>query len=308
MSELAYSINGETFDLPATATGWRVRRMKPRGAPEVVYSKDGSPLLIPIEASLEDLRNTVGTAGRYRLDAINDRGHTIEDLPAAYVVVSAREPAPANDFRNSSDGGAAFVMAEAMRLNTELAKAVVERFPQMVEAAASLLRAADGAGLPQRRPIEVATEVEDDDVDDEGDDAAVPAGLDLNALVAQVVPMLMSSLMSGKVKLPNLSGVLDWRKATPDAEKPRLSKKSAEPAPAEEPNSDETDLPPLDAATIAHFISIQSVLDPEEAALAREVAGDLPPAELRAWFDELSKLSVADAVKKIRALLKGAKS
>jgi hypothetical protein len=50
------------------------------------------------------------------------------------------------------------------------------------------------------------------------------------------------------------------------------------------------------------------VLDPEEAALAREVAGDLPPAELRAWFDELSKLSVADAVKKIRALLKGAKS
>ena len=36
MSELAFNINGEAFDLPATATGWRVRRMKQRGAPEVV--------------------------------------------------------------------------------------------------------------------------------------------------------------------------------------------------------------------------------------------------------------------------------
>ena len=28
MSELAFNINGEAFDLPATATGWRVRRMR----------------------------------------------------------------------------------------------------------------------------------------------------------------------------------------------------------------------------------------------------------------------------------------
>jgi len=302
MSELAYSINGETFDLPATATAWRVRRMKPRGAPEVVYGKDGTPLIVPIEAGLEELRNTVGTSGRYRLDAINDKGHTVEDLPAAYVVVAAREQAPANEHRNSADGGASYVMVEAMRLNTELAKAVVERFPQMVEAAASLLRAADGAGLPQRRASEIATDV---DGDDESDDAVVPAGFDLNALVAQVVPMLMTSLISGKTKLPNLSGVLDWRKAATESEKPRLAKKSAEP---EELVAVEADLPPLDAATMSHFISIQSVLDPDEAALARDVAGNLPSEELRTWFDELSKLSVPDAVKKIRVLLKGAKS
>ena len=33
MSELAFNANGEAFDLPASVTGWRVRRMKPRGAP-----------------------------------------------------------------------------------------------------------------------------------------------------------------------------------------------------------------------------------------------------------------------------------
>jgi len=46
-----------------------------------------------------------------------------------------------------------------MRLNTELAKAVVDRFPEMMTAAAELLRAADGAGLPsRRRPLEDETE------------------------------------------------------------------------------------------------------------------------------------------------------
>ncbi len=50
MSELAYPINAETFDLPATATAWRCGGMKPRGAPEVVYGKDGAPLILPVEA------------------------------------------------------------------------------------------------------------------------------------------------------------------------------------------------------------------------------------------------------------------
>ena len=44
MSELAFNANGESFEIPATVTGWRVRRMKPRGAPELVYGRDGRPL------------------------------------------------------------------------------------------------------------------------------------------------------------------------------------------------------------------------------------------------------------------------
>ena len=48
MSELAFNANGDTFDIPATVTGWRVRRMKPRGAPELVYGRDGRPLTVPV--------------------------------------------------------------------------------------------------------------------------------------------------------------------------------------------------------------------------------------------------------------------
>lgn len=313
MSELAFNINGEAFDVPATATGWRVRRMRQgRGAPEVVYGRDGVPLIVPIEASLDDLRDFVGTPGRYRLDAVDDRGHTVEKLPASYVVVPARDvdvQSAVKDVR-SVDGSAASVMAEAMRLNTELAKAVVDRFPEMMTAAAELLRAADGAGLPSRAPR--ATDGDESDEDESAPQA--PHGIDVNAIIGNVVTGVANGFLSGGTKL-DLGSVLDWRKAKPDAKQiapadaasnkatPTVTaskKKDAEPT-----NDDAHKLPPLDPQTMAHFIAIQSALKPEEAALAREVASNLGAAELRAWFDELSKLSVPQAVQKIRVLIAG---
>ena len=308
MSELAFNANGESFEVPATVTGWRVRRMKPRGAPELVYGRDGRPLTIGIESEMNDLRDAVsGVLGRYRLDPINDEGKCIDTVPAAYIqVVKAERNASGTDtssgtaIRESDDDN---TVREAMRLNTELAKAVIDRFPQMVEAAATLLRAADGAGLPARPP---SAAVEEDDED--GDAAGPAAGFDLNALIAQVVPMLVMSLGSGKVKMPQLAEVVDWRKASA---KSAASSKSARPdGPGDvvtpPPTAQPTEvLPALDPQTMSHFIAIQSALKPEEAALAREVAGNLGPAELRSWFDELSKLSVPQAVQKIRVLIAG---
>jgi hypothetical protein len=51
------------------------------------------------------------------------------------------------------------VAIEAMKLHTELAKTIVDRFSMMIEAAAALLRAADGAGLPARQPSPIAAVV-----------------------------------------------------------------------------------------------------------------------------------------------------
>ena len=113
MSELAFNANGENFEIPATVTGWRVRRMKPRGAPELVYSRDGGPLVIGIEADIEELRDAVGVAGRYRLDPINDDGKCVENVPAAYVQVVKSERnavAPATATAPSDD-----TLREAMR-------------------------------------------------------------------------------------------------------------------------------------------------------------------------------------------------
>ncbi len=52
-----------------------------------------------------------------------------------------------------------------------------------------------------------------------------------------------------------------------------------------------------------HFLAIQKALSPDEAALAKEVAKAFSPAELNAWIADLSKLSVPEAVAKIRAIV-----
>lgn len=311
MSELAFNINGEAFEVPAHATGWRARRMRAKGSPEVVYGRDGLPLVLPIDADLDDLRAEVNLAGRYRLDLVDQNNKAIEGAPSGYVQINLDAPPVAN---TNSTGGVGLpskpsdnIVIEAMRTQSAMAMAVIERFPQMMEAAATLLRAADGAGLPAREPR--ATE----DDDEESDDTAAPQpGFDLNAIVAQVVPMLLMGLGNGKVRLPGLGELLDWRKATPTA-KPRMKDptKPTKPAEAAEavaaavPENANDVLPPIDPQTMAHFVAVQSALTAEEASLAREVAKELSAAELRAWFDELSTLSVPDAVAKVRKLVSG---
>jgi hypothetical protein len=173
----------------------------------------------------------------------------------------------------------------------------------MMQAAAELLRAADGAGLPSRaaRVIEQHDVREEDDEGDaeEGASTSSSPSFDfVNTLVAQVVPMLLSS-MSGK-KMPKLAAVLDWRKAQPATE----STADTDAAETDSKQEPPTEVPPLDPKMMGHIIAIQAALPPDEAALARQLAAELTPAEQRAWFDELTSLSVPDAVAKVRGLLK----
>ncbi|MBX3156771.1 MAG: hypothetical protein KF773_12265 [Deltaproteobacteria bacterium] len=298
-------MNGEPFEVPVTATGWRVRRMKHKGAPEVVYGRDGLPLVLPLEADVEDLRREVETPGRYRVDPVD--GHRpIANAPAGYVVVhndGSNEPrvaATANKLPAPSDN----VVIEAMRMNAEIARAVVEKFPLMLEASATLLRAADGAGLPSRQP-RLSDELDDGDGDDDTEPAEKRPAFDLHALATQLIPVLAAAL--GNVKMPGLGEILDWRKAATAATskaKPAKTAKAVEAAEVVPENATDV-LPPIDPQTMAHFIAVQSALAPEEAAIAREVAKELSAAELRAWFDELSKLAVPDAVAKVRKLIAG---
>src|SRR5574337_1708302 len=151
MSELAFNINGEAFEVPANATGWRVRRMRSKGAPEVVYGRDGLPLVLPISAQMEELRGEIEATGRYRLDPIDADNKAIAGAPSGYVQVNVETSSAANDVREPTVSSASFakpsdnIVLESMRMQSMIAVAGVERFPQMMEAAATLLRAADGA-------------------------------------------------------------------------------------------------------------------------------------------------------------------
>lgn len=334
MSELAFNLSGEPFEVPANAIGWRVRRMKQRGekgAPEVVYGRDGVPVVLPIDACMEDLRRAIDAPGRMRLDPVADGMKPIEGASAAYVQVASivddvlppivSAPAPTR-FAGTSDG-----MVEAMRMNTELAKAVIEKFPAIMQSAAVLIHAADGAGIAARPPFLLGAGNSEDSDEDENEENEAPdpspgaGGFDLNALVAQIVPVVVAALMNGKLDLSKLGELLDWRKAaasgratratsasdakssSPTVIPPKASSRRVEAtAPRNEATSSES-LPPLDPAALAHFLAVRSALTLEESALAQEVARDLSPADLRKWFDELKALSVPDAVAKIRSLV-----
>lgn len=299
MSELAFNANGDNFEIPANVTGWRVRRMKPRGAPELVYGRDGRPLVLPIEADMDDLREAVGQLGRYRLDPVNEDGKVIEGLSPAYiqVVKTERTVEPVAPARGGDESES--VVKEAMRLNTELARSVIEKFPDVMTAAAELLRAADGAGIPARVPRAVEVNAHDEDVDDE--EPTAPR-FDLAGFLGHIIPMAMAAFQSGSVKMPDLASALDWRKAVPKSS-PKKSTPTVEASTPKAVSNPAEALPPIEPQMMAHFIAVQSALKPEEAALAREVAGELAPAELRAWFDELGALRVPDAVAKIRSLI-----
>jgi hypothetical protein len=415
MSELAFNLSGERFELPATAAGWRVRRLKPKGAPEVVYGRSGIPLILPIDADIDELRHEARMEGRYRLDPVDEQGRVIETTSAGYVCVQPGDAAEAS--LATGRGPSENPVIEAMRMNTELARTIIDKFPLMLDSAAALLRAADGAGMPARPPRAIA-EPEEEQGEDEGDAEDAPdtqevvpkasgwASL-LESLVPLIAPAIVNAVTSGKLSIPGgLGALLDCRRASPRAgaaaertarppgiapvpgprdpaparrttspartHGPRSSAPRApspvanaatpahvtdprEPSPAATgaaavrvvdprvPSPVATDassesaprmaaadvptsetahddnsglagdsapateapdaLPTLDAAALAHFAAIQGALTFREGMLARALAAELTPADLRAWLTELRELSVPDAVARIRSVL-----
>jgi hypothetical protein len=313
MSELAFTNTGEPFDVPPTATGWRVRRMPPRGSkapPDVVYGRDGVPLVLPIDATMEDLRAEVDEPGRYRLDPLDERGTPIDKAPLAYVFV--REPAASKNTKAPAPTGSSVAdhiiieairhNAELARQNAEIARTVLGEFPQMMASAAQLLAAADGAGLPARPAVPA-----DDDEDGEDDDEeTVPAPekpdlLGQLAQLAQFVPLIKALLEKHGADLPNFAEVLDWNKAYAAGQKNREQRAKQTPAPQTPPPASST--PPSDAALGAKIMQVFGLLTPQEQMLAMATANEMT-AELRAqWMAELSPLPASEAADRVRALL-----
>jgi len=345
MSEMAFNLNGEPFDAPSNAVGWRVRRFKSKGAPEVVYGRRGTPLALPINADMEDLRREVrGAEGRYRLDAIDEDNRPIAGAPPAYVCVHEDEvPAPAPEpaqVRNQLPPGPDHVLIEAMRINSDLARTVIEKFPMMLESAALLLRAADNAGMPARppRPYELIV-ANDDEADDEANDEPeepAPAKQGrmmgfMEMLLDKLAPEIVRAVLAGKLQVPSgLGALLDGRRAVAltDAVEahttstPAASSRAPGTANVAAPRCDSAEpravsgasgaptasaaaegLPTIDQSDLSHVSAILDALSLRERMYAQALVAEVSAAELRAWIAEPKELPVSEAVTKIRAVL-----
>ncbi len=332
MSELAFTVTGDTFEVPSTVTAWRVRRLKPRGAPELVYARDGRPLTLPIEADLDDLHEAVTTPGKYRLDPIGDDGKGVENVPAAYIQVNKGERNTANDhaveraFDPRADTVAGLgqavieavrLNAEALRQNAEIAMRAVDRLPQLMEAMTTMLNVATGTqlyALQQREvPLALRNAANDDEVDeaddqgdaDAGGSGAFPflPGLDINKVVAQVASDVVTKLMerfSGK--LP--STVAMEPKPAIEVAQGVTCAPATHSAPSVTSSSVPTAASVLtDPVSMAHFVEVKNALTRDEQALVAALARGLTEADQAAWFNALKPLSVADAVASVRTTL-----
>ena len=220
MLDLAYNLSGEPFEVPGSAVGWRVRKLEAKASPEVVYGRNGTPLVLRVDADMADLRREARNEGRYRLDAIDDRCQVIPGCPSGYVCIHPGEPvSEQSQVAGTAQAIAAADLAviEAMRINSELAKAVIEKFPMMLESAAVLLSAADSAGMPRRdAPVcGVQNRQRDDEDADDAAEAGKPAGPRgvIEALVDIVASVFVSAMLSGEIHSPDAPGTPAGRQA-----------------------------------------------------------------------------------------------
>jgi len=331
-SELAFNANGEPFAVPEDVTGWRVKRLRGgRGAPELVYAREGGPLVLGIDAGMDELREAVDVSGRYRLDAVDDDGKAVANVPPSYVQVtvaprnsSMPEPAAATALASTDHvvRELAHANAEMMRQHTalakehtELAKVVATQQPELMRAAAEILRAADGAGLPRREPMAYDDDHDEDLEDDQPEAAARPA-FNLIAAIQEAKPLLAMLgvntdrfLAACGVRVPTAAKPNTAPGGSPQvAPQPRRAVAASTPkhepthaanheqtAPTSEPE------PFLAADPNAHVLAIQAQLAPEERAFVQSAMQQLTPADLIEWRDRLAQMPVEEAVAEIRA-------
>jgi hypothetical protein len=180
MSELAFDREGNPFRFSRRTKKLRPRRWKnpgQRGTCAAVLDADGEQVFIDADAEYVEFRSTVGNApGFYRLDQCDEDGTPIEEAPPAYVEIeSTRNAAPVGgvDPRDA-------IIRDLAQINADITRTMVERFSNVMQATADVLRAADGAGLPRREPPPPPSqrpapdEEEDDDDQDEDDDESEP--------------------------------------------------------------------------------------------------------------------------------------
>jgi hypothetical protein len=274
-----------------------------------VYDATGRPVVLPVDATFIDLRDAVG-AGRYRLDPIDASGHidaTVKTACTGYV----QPVEPANEGATASARGKAPVRAgsddlvvELARTNIKLAEMVVGSIPAILAATSGLITAADGANLTTRKPVlelppprEPDPDEYDDEVDAEEVEPQAKSGW-VNSLMEALAPVLIGLVKNGS-KLPGgipLEALVDWRKARP----PTVTEASVPASPpAETSPSEQAGVNPT-----AHVLAIWQLLSSEEQQYAEALVGRLTGGERTAWIAELTTLSVSDAVRRVRHILR----
>ena len=318
MSELAFDANGEPIQFPAEAEELRVRRFRNpgmRGACEVVHDRDGAPLYVPIDTSYVELRRMVeNAAGRYRLDPVDAARRVIPNALPAYITISE---APRNAAVAAQADERECVIRELARANADMCKTMADRFASVMQAAAELLRAADGAGLPRREPpapppvapVEPEEEEDDDEEDEDDAEEAAVKSPDVASMIAQLMPMLQMWFATKTAERTQPAAAPVSAPTPAPAPAPAAAPVTvvgeagvAAPAPAEQPTPARNAGPPT-AAPQVHLLAIYNWLKPDEKNSAEVAVRHMTPEVRNQWLAEMGDLTVTEAVAVVRSLI-----
>ncbi|MBZ0234736.1 MAG: hypothetical protein K8M05_20565 [Deltaproteobacteria bacterium] len=300
MSELAFDLNGDPIILPAHAQYWRVRRFRSpgsRGAPEVVTTREGAPLILPIDVGFIEFQEIVEKVpGRYRLDPIDEKRKIISNAPAAYLTIAEHPPrngAGLGELGSLADGpdsvlrDLARANVEMARVNADVSRNIADRFAGIMQAAAEVIRAADGAGIVSRLPPP-PTEPDGEELL-EGEELDVDQEPTLAGLAAQILPMIQMWLQVKHAKTAAAAmGGVTTSGATAAAEAAQAPPiRNTAPTPAQ----------------VAHLMAVQKLLTPQEAAVAQATAAKLSAEDRAELLAELETMTVEQAAAFVRSML-----
>ncbi|MCA9676562.1 MAG: hypothetical protein KC464_16135 [Myxococcales bacterium] len=263
----------------------------------VTDKETGAPVVLPIDASYVEFREAVDAQpGRYRLDPLDERRKVVPSVAAAYLTLN---DAPRNS-NAAADGesGEVSMMREMMRWNTELsrmqldlARGIAERFSGVMQAAAELIRAADGAGIAARQPVvlpapeNVANDEIEEDEDPADDEApplhpAVEIAVEALPLVKLWLEAKQAEAAARAAQAPASTVSAAPRQSTPrEAPAPMGSPTRAKAPATEEPaptnDADPKPEPPKPAAEAASSAAAEEAAPENVAPTRRNGAGSL---------------------------------
>lgn len=357
MAELAINQFGQTFTPPAEVAHWLVRRMSDNkhGGPVATVGTNGSPITLPVAASMAEFRAALtahGCApGRYRLDPLDAQGRPIKG-PVAYLTFPPDRVATIDAAelpRNSNGAGAAstppqlistgafplpvpmhfsgleYLLGEAMRTQQAMLTQMALHTGTLITAAAELVRAADGAKLPSRKPAteapapapqvivqQVPVMYEEPPIVDEPDEAppAAPAPTappvwqqmigDALTQLMPLVPMFLGDKLAGAMPPAPVAPV----SAPPPPAPVEVPRNAAPPIVEDEP-IDEPAVEPIniEPAAWSHLSAVVRGLGLAWKARIDAQLARMAPDVRRSFVVSLASLSVAAATDAVIAMV-----
>lgn len=332
--ELMSDVNGDPIEVAANAKFVRIRKVVGRGASVLVLKPDKTPVRLPIEGSIADAYEAVNQEpGDYRLWPLDAAGRPIKGATPGIFVIPEPPNGAAQGAVQKELASAMAALADALkdanatsrelaRTNSDMANKVISNYASTLEAGATVIRAAHGAGITER--VE-GTEPETEEVEEEAEEmtyveqavkgACESIGVFVGMKVDEMAAAKKAREQQQETPPPAHTPPPVPRQASAPS-RPRVAVPKSPRPPGvpvtivepknEPPRNDSSGVPSGQQAM--HLIAIKSRLAPHEVRFIEKSIANMGAEERAQWIADLCSRSVEDAIALVRSVIENVKN